>query len=111
MQVLNMKAGIGGLENVVYIGRAMKGRAGSPLGNPFMIGRDGDRDNVIELYRKWLHARIRANDIEVCAELKRIQAMDRTTLKLVCWCKPLACHGDVLLRCLNWMDTQTQFVF
>jgi len=47
----------------------------------------------------------------VCAELKRIQQMDRTTLKLVCWCKPLACHGDVLLRCLNWMDTQTLFVF
>lgn len=32
----------------VYVGRPTK------WGNPFVIGRDGDRDEVIERYRGWL---------------------------------------------------------
>ena len=32
-----------------YIGRP------SPLGNPFAIGRDGTRDEVIAKYREWLY--------------------------------------------------------
>lgn len=37
---------------IVYIGRRMPGRPGSPLGNPFKVGKSpGD---PIELYRAWL---------------------------------------------------------
>jgi hypothetical protein len=32
----------------VYIGR------GSKWGNPFVIGKDGDRDEVIAKYREWI---------------------------------------------------------
>ncbi|MCA6430258.1 MAG: DUF4326 domain-containing protein [Cytophagales bacterium] len=35
-----------------------------------------------------------------------MQALDRNKLQLVCWCKPLPCHGDVVLSCLEWLDTQ-----
>ena len=38
-----------------YIGRP------SPLGNPFMIGRDGTRDEVIAKYRVWLNDQLQIN--------------------------------------------------
>lgn len=67
--------------HAVYIGR------GSPWGNPFVIGQDGTREEVIELYRR-----------------KVLPTLDVTSLRgkhLVCFCKPAACHGDLLLEAAN----------
>lgn len=67
----------------VYIGRP------SRFGNPFKIGLDGTREEVIEKYRNWRmapeQAKFRA-DVQIELRGKR----------LGCYCKPLACHGDVL---------------
>lgn len=69
----------------VYIGR------GSKWGNPFKIGIDGDREEVIEKYRKYILKNKKIlNDIE---ELR-----DKT---LGCYCHPLPCHGDVLIELLE----------
>lgn len=68
----------------VYIGR---GR-GSRWGNPFVIGRDGDRAEVIEKYERWL-----LTQPELLAALPGLRG--RT---LGCWCAPRPCHGDVLAR-------------
>jgi len=43
----------------VYIGRP------SPLGNPFKIGRDGTRDEVVARYREWLWRQIQRQG-DVC---------------------------------------------
>lgn len=70
----------------VYIGRP------SIWGNPFAIGRDGSRDEVIEKYRTLLTVR------------PDLIAKARTDLRgrdLVCFCAPQACHGDVLLEIAN----------
>jgi len=65
----------------VYIGR------GSKWGNKFLIGRDGDREEVIAKYREWI---LKNDELLSClGELK-----DKV---LGCYCKPLACHGDVLV--------------
>ena len=69
----------------VYIGR------GSKWGNPFRIGRDGDRKTVIEKYRKYIH--LKRDLINALPELK-----DK---KLGCYCKPLPCHGDVLIELMK----------
>lgn len=55
-------------------------------GNPFVIGRDGDRAEVIAKYRTWLMSQpdLLADLPELCGKV------------LGCWCKPDACHGDVL---------------
>ena len=69
----------------LYIGR------GSQWGNPFRIGRDGDRATVIAKYERWLadqHHQLRALD--------ELRGHD-----LVCFCAPRACHGDLLLRLAN----------
>ena len=68
----------------VYIGRPSK------WGNPFKIGRDGTREQVIEKYRKYILSSKLINDIH---ELK-----GKT---LGCWCHPKACHGDVLAELAN----------
>lgn len=65
-------------------------------GNPFKIGRDGDRDTVIEKYEAWI------------AALNTAGVVDITELRgknLACWCAPLPCHADVLLRLANQPTT------
>ena len=84
-----------------YIGRAnkWKARKASPLANPFRIGRDGDRDTVVDKYAAWLSERISAGDRAVLDELERLTSIAERTgsLTLVCWCPPGArCHGDVI---------------
>ena len=64
----------------VYIGRP------SQWGNPFVIGKDGTREQVIQKYRNWLMTQ--PSLLAAMPELK-----GRT---LGCWCSPAACHGDVL---------------
>lgn len=69
----------------VYIGRPSK------WGNPFKIGRDGSRKEVIEKYRKY----ILSND-------KLLKDLDELENKILgCWCKPKSCHGDVLVELVN----------
>ncbi|MBS4001977.1 MAG: DUF4326 domain-containing protein [Afipia sp.] len=69
----------------VYIGRPSK------WGNPFVIGRDGSRADVIAKYRAWIVAQP-----ELLNALGELRGRD-----LVCWCAPLACHGDVLRELAN----------
>jgi Domain of unknown function (DUF4326) len=59
----------------------------SKWGNPFKIGRDGTRDDVIRKYREYFSTSPLMQDLD---ELRgKI---------LVCWCSPLPCHGDVLVE-------------
>jgi len=64
----------------VYIGR------GSKWGNPFIIGIHGNRDEVISKYEMYIMDN--KNLINQLPELR-----GKT---LGCWCKPKACHGDIL---------------
>jgi hypothetical protein len=75
--------------DAIYIGRAnpRRGLAASPFANPFTIGKDGDRSQVIEKYRQHLADR---------PELIDLAAKELTGKHVSCWCKPEACHGDVI---------------
>ena len=73
----------------VYIGRP------TIFGNPFAIGRDGDRAEVIIKYRKYFNERIQ-NDTEF---KERVLALKGKTLG--CYCKPLPCHGDAIVEYLE----------
>lgn len=70
----------------VYIGR------GSQWGNPFKIGKDGTREEVIEKYQEYLKGNPKLVE-EAKKELKG--------KKLGCYCKPLLCHGDVLVELIE----------
>lgn len=70
-----------------YIGR------GSKWGNPFVIGTDGNREQVISKYRHWI---TQGNGKHLLNDLHELQGKT-----LGCFCKPQACHGDVLVELLN----------
>ncbi len=75
----------------LYIGR------GTPLGNPYRIGEHGTREQVIEKYRVWLRGQWQANT-PAKRELIRLARMhaDGEDIFLVCSCRPLPCHADVV---------------
>lgn len=64
----------------VYIGRPSK------WGNPFVIGKDGTREQVLNKYRKWL--------IDEPLLLAQLPELRNKTLG--CWCSPEHCHGNIL---------------
>lgn len=82
--------------DVVRIDRATK------FGNPYLIGRDGSRAEVIEKYRAWLWREIRAGRIG----LEELAALDSRTL--ACWCSPKPCHGHVLAAAARWAAERLQ---
>lgn len=75
-----------------YIGR------GSPLGNPFVIGKDGTREQVIARYSVWLTEQIDKGNPVVLDELNRLgnKAIDEKGLALQCFCYPKPCHGEII---------------
>jgi hypothetical protein len=69
----------------IYIGRPSK------WGNPFTVGKDGSREEVIKKYRAWI-----LTQPLLITEVKELKGK-----VLGCWCKPLPCHGDVLVELAN----------
>ena len=69
----------------IYIGRPSK------WGNPYKIGRDGTREEVLEKYREYI-----LNNEYLMSCLYELKGK-----VLGCWCKPKACHGDILTEIIN----------
>jgi hypothetical protein len=65
----------------VYCGR------GSRYGNPYIIGRDGDRDKVCDLF-----------DANILPDLDVVALRGKD---LICFCKPKRCHCDSLIKKAN----------
>jgi hypothetical protein len=65
----------------VYCGR------GSAYGNPFVIGRDGDRDEVCDKFESLILPTL---------DVSKLKGKD-----LVCFCKPKRCHCDAILLKAN----------
>lgn len=70
----------------VYIGR------GSPYGNPYIIGKDGTREEVVQKYKEY---------IERYPELIELVKRNLKGRDLVCYCSPKNCHGLILLEIAN----------
>ena len=69
----------------VYCGRP------SIWGNPFEIGKDGNRKEVIAKFKKYLLA-----NEELVDKLPELRGKI-----LGCWCAPKACHCDILADLAN----------
>ena len=74
------------LEGAVYVGRP------SRWGNPFVIGKDGTREEVLAKFREYAIGRMASEP----SWLEPLAGKD-----LICWCAPLSCHGDVLMELAN----------
>lgn len=95
MRILNLRDFKTIPEGAFYIGRP------SPFGNPFEIGKDGSREEVIDKFREYFHQKIKKsrrfkNDV--------IQLLGKD---LVCWCAPRPCHGQVII---DWLRSREEGV-
>jgi hypothetical protein len=84
-RVLNKKTLRSPVPGSVYIGRP------SIWGNPFVIGKDGTRAEVIAKYELWIK-----QQPDLMAKISHLKGKS-----LICWCSPLECHGNVLVRLAN----------
>lgn len=66
----------------IYVGRP------SAWGNPFKIGVDGSRREVIRKYEEWIKTQP-----ELMLRITELKGR-----RLGCYCAPLPCHADVLAR-------------
>jgi len=110
--ICNAKHGWPDGNNRFYVGRSKKGD--SPLGNPYQLGKDGDRLTVIEKYRRWLWEEIKkGKQSKAYEELVHIaQAYQYSTefepVQLICWCAPLPCHAEVIASAMDWLIKTNQ---
>lgn len=72
-------------KDVVYIGR------GSEFGNPYVIGRDGSRDDVCDKFERL------AVSTDMCERIKA----EHKGKTLGCFCRPKRCHGLFLAIVAN----------
>lgn len=80
----------------VYVGRPTR------FGNPFALGRHGDRAQCISMFRRWLSGD--EEMIAIAGKRPPTLAQIRHDLggrNLRCWCAPEPCHADVLLEMAN----------
>ena len=84
----NVYIGRGG---VVFIDKVRFPSKSSPFCNPFKIGKDGTRDDVLIKYEEYIKERLK--DPHFKEELMKLKGKT-----LGCWCKPEKCHGDILLK-------------
>jgi hypothetical protein len=73
----------------IYMGR------GSPYGNPYVIGRDGNRAQVIAKFRADFLSKV-SNEPDFAQKVLNLYGKT-----LGCYCKPLACHVDVIVE---WIE-------
>ncbi len=80
--------------DAIYVGRPSKWGNPFKMNDPLLprgISRREKRRLVIEQYREWI---LRQPDL--LKDLGELQGKD-----LVCWCSPLPCHADVLMKISN----------
>ena len=75
----------------VYIGRP------SIFGNPYKIGKNANRAEVLVAYSVYFEVRIE-KDEDFRKEVEKLKGK-----RLGCYCKPLPCHGDVIV---DWLETK-----
>ena len=74
----------------IYAGRP------SILGNPFSIGDDGTRTDVINKFKIYFYQRLES-DLAFKKKLLELVDMSATQdLHLICWCAPKQCHTEVI---------------
>jgi len=98
-KLLNRARGYQRTDNIIIIDRS------SPWGNPYVMGEDGDRNEVCDKHIVWLNEWIK-NKKEIIVNgfsnkwvvenINKLRGKD-----IACWCDPLRCHGIPLIELAN----------
>jgi hypothetical protein len=88
----------------VYIGR------GSGIGNPYShkkskyISYQTDtREQAVHLFQDYFFQQLRNHNKQIIEKIKHILRMEKKhgEVKLVCFCAPKPCHGDIIKRAIE----------
>lgn len=83
----------------IYIGRMKKSHL--HFGNPFIIGQHGTREECVAYYEEWLRGTAFLT-LEPERRSWIVTTLPRLKGRVLgCYCKPLICHGDVLLKLIQ----------
>jgi len=76
----------------------------TPVGNPYPLDDEGERDEVCDKYQAWFDEKVKANDFKVMSYLNIIKNYLNKHGKviLLCWCSPRRCHGETIKR---WLES------
>lgn len=86
----------------VYIGRPKAGTQ-SPLGNPYYMCSESNRNKVCDEYQVHLDTEYQRGNGVVYDELMRLVGMYRSgrDIMLTCFCAPKRCHGDSIKQAIE----------
>lgn len=80
---------------VVFIDKKRFPSESSNFANPYKIGKDGTREEVITKYKEYIENKLEHD------ELLQKELISMKDKNLGCWCYPDMCHGNVLLELIN----------
>lgn len=86
-----------GFDIGIYIGRGGKGKANSPFANPYTV-KDYGRELCLKKYAEWLDKKLKDKNSPQRVQFDTMINLLREghDIKLVCFCAPKPCHGDIL---------------
>lgn len=77
----------------------------TPWGNPYVMGIDGDREEVCKKHKHWLEEWLKNRKEIIIMRFSNKWVIEHLYMlrgkNLVCWCAPSRCHGDLLLVLAN----------
>lgn len=84
-----------GRRGIVFVQKERYPKRNSIWANPYRVGRDGGRVEVLNKYQKYLRSKLEASSS------LREQLLSLKGKNLGCWCHPQPCHGDILLKLIE----------
>jgi len=81
-----------------------------PLGNPFIMYTEDDRDCVCDRYEEWFIALLEGERYTDQMARDTLETMKKVLLEgdpivLGCWCHPLRCHAETIKR---WLENEVR---
>lgn len=112
MKVINgKKDGFIG-EDTIYIGRynSFYELESSPLANRYRTAQYKSLKVVLKKYKEWIFSVYACKQGDAYDELMRLVDLHRQgkEINLACWCKPKACHGDVIKQVVEFIVEHEQ---
>lgn len=80
----------------------------TPLGNPFHMKNESQRDQVCDEYKEYFYNKVRIKHPNFMLELNKIlEIAKKSDVCLGCWCKQedieVRCHADTIKEYLDWL--------
>lgn len=75
----------------------------TPVGNPYELTNEKDRDLVCEWYEEWFNDHLMNEELihsDFSMYVMKIREVFRKygKVRLFCWCSPRRCHGEVIKK-------------